>query len=119
MHSDNTLLANARDLVRDWGHGADSVILPLSPLSHHISWVAVAQWLVAGGRLVTDHPPKGMSRLDWILHTCATYVLGVPTHAVDILAEQRERQIAELGALKVFYMAGAAIPPSVAEAFTA
>jgi acyl-CoA synthetase len=119
MHSDNTLLANARDLIRDWGHGPGSVILTLSPLSHHISWVAVAQWLLSGGRLVTDDPPPGMSHLDWLLENGATYALGVPTHARDILAEQRKRRIDGLGALKSFYMAGSDIPPALAEAFLA
>lgn len=117
MHSDNTLLANARDMVRDWGHGPDAVLLTLSPLSHHIAWVAVAQWLVTGGLLVTDDPPPGRSRLDWIVETGATYVLGVPTHAMDVLAEQRQRGVERLGRVGVFYMAGAPIPPSVAEAF--
>jgi acyl-CoA synthetase len=87
MHSDNTLLANARDLVRDWGHGPTTVLLTLSPVSHHIAWVAVAQWLVAGCQLVLDDPPPGRTRLDWLLETGATYVMGVPTHAMDILAE--------------------------------
>jgi acyl-CoA synthetase (AMP-forming)/AMP-acid ligase II len=117
MHSDNTLLANARDLVRDWEHGPDTVLLTLSPLSHHIAWVAVAQWLLAGCRLVTDDPPAGMTRLDWILGSGATYVLGVPTHAMDVLAEQKARALHRLGEVEVFYMAGAPIPPSVAEAF--
>jgi acyl-CoA synthetase len=117
MHSDNTLLANARDMVRDWGHNADTVILTLSPLSHHIAWVAVAQWLLSGGQLVTDDPPAGCSRLDWIIETGATYVLGVPTHAMDVLAEMNQRNIERLGRVGVFYMAGAPIPPAVAEAF--
>ena len=117
MHSDNTLLANARDLVRDWGHGPDTVLLTLSPLSHHIAWVAVAQWLLAGCRLVTDDPPPGTNRLDWILETGATYIMGVPTHAMDVQAEQRARGLSKLGAVRVFYMAGAPIPPSVADAF--
>lgn len=117
MHSDNTLLANARDLVRDWRHGPDTRLLSLSPLSHHIAWVAVAQWLVAGCELVTDDPPAGLSRLDWIIETGATYVLGVPTHAMDVLAEQKRRGFARLGAVDVFYMAGSPIPPTVAEAF--
>lgn len=117
MHSDNTLLANARDMVRDWGHGPETVLLTLSPLSHHIAWVAVAQWLLTGGLLVTDDPPPGRSRLDWIIETGATYVLGVPTHAMDVLAEQRQRGVERLGRVGVFYMAGAPIPPSVAEAF--
>ena len=117
MHSDNTLLANARDLVRDWGHGPQTVLLSLSPLSHHIAWVAVSQWLLTGCELVTDDPPAEMSRLDWIIETGATYVMGVPTHAIDILSEQRKRNIAQLGAVKLFYMAGAPIPPSVCEVF--
>jgi len=117
MHSDNTLLANARDLVRDWGHGPSSVLLTLSPISHHIAWVAVAQWLVAGCTLVLDDPPAGRTRLDWLLETGATYVMGVPTHALDIIAEQEVRSIPRLGAVRTFYMAGAPIPPTLAEAF--
>lgn len=116
MHSDNTLLANARDLVRDWGHGPDTVILTLSPLSHHIAWVAVAQWLLAGCRLVTDDPPQGMGRLEWIVRTKATYLLGVPTHAIDVLSALKASGQDRLGAVKIFYMAGAAIPASLADA---
>ena len=117
MHSDNTLLANPRDMVRDWGHGPHTVLLSLSPLSHHIAWVAAAQWLLSGCELVTDDPPPGVSRLDWIVASGATYVMGVPTHAIDVLAEQQTRAIAQMGAVKLFYMAGAPIPPSVCEAF--
>ena len=119
MHSDNSLLANARDLVRDWGHGAHSKILSLSPLSHHIAWVGVAQWLLAAGEFITDDAPAGTSRLDWLIETGATYVLGVPTHAMDILAEQKRRGIARLGNVEVFYMAGSPIPPTTAAAFVA
>jgi acyl-CoA synthetase len=117
MHSDNTLLANARDLVRDWGHDHTTVLLTLSPLSHHIAWVAVGQALSAGMELVVDDPPAGMSRLDWLTLTGATYVMGVPTHAMDILAEQQRRGLPRLGEVRLFYMAGAPIPRSVAERF--
>jgi acyl-CoA synthetase len=117
MHSDNTLLANCRDLVRDWGHDRGTVLLTLSPLSHHIAWVAVGQALSAGMELVVDDPPAGMSRLDWIIESGATYVMGVPTHAMDVLAEQERRGIAKLGRVGLFYMAGAPIPKSVAERF--
>jgi acyl-CoA synthetase len=58
-----------------------------------------------------------MSRLDWIIETGATYVMGVPTHAIDMLSEQRKRNIAQMGEVKLFYMAGSPIPPSVCEAF--
>jgi len=117
MHSANTLLANARDLVRDWSVGADTVLLSLSPLSHHIAWVGVGQWLVSGCQFVTDDPQPGVSRLDWIVESGATYVLGVPTHAMDILDEQKRRGVSRLGRVEMFYMAGAPIPAAVAEAF--
>jgi acyl-CoA synthetase len=117
MHSDNSLLANPRDMVRDWKHGPSTRLLSLSPLSHHIAWVGVAQWLVAGCTLITDDPPAGMGRLDWIVETGATYCMGVPTHAMDMLAEQTKRGMARIGSVEVFYMAGSPIPPTVAEAF--
>ncbi|HXE68012.1 MAG TPA: class I adenylate-forming enzyme family protein [Hyphomicrobiaceae bacterium] len=119
MHSHNTLLANARDLVADWGHGPETVLLSLSPLSHHIAWVGVAQWLLAGCQFVCNDPPQSSSTLDWIVETGATYVMGVPTHAMDVLAEQTARRLPRLGRVAVFYMAGAPIPPSVAAAFVA
>lgn len=119
MHSDNTLLANARDLARDWRLGPDARILTLSPLSHHIAWVAVAQWLVAGCELAVDAPPPGMGRLEWLVETGATYVLGVPTHAMDMLEAQRAAGLARLGDVDTFYMAGAPIPPVVCEALIA
>jgi acyl-CoA synthetase len=119
MHSDNTLLANPRDMVRDWGVDQHTRLLTLSPVSHHIAWVAVSQWLLCGCVLVLDDPPAGWSRLDWVVETGATYVMGVPTHAMDILAEQRDRELERIGDVRVFYMAGSPIPPSVAEAFVA
>jgi len=117
MHSANTLLANARDLARDWRLNDSDVILTLSPLSHHIAWVAVAEWLVCGGQFVTDDPPAGLSRVDWIIETGATYVMGVPTHAMDILDEQKRRGLSRLGNVRIFYMAGAPIPEVVAKGF--
>jgi len=117
MHSDNTLLANAREMVRDWGHDHRSVLLSLSPASHHIAAVAAAQALAAGMELVVNAPPAGLSPLDWIVETGATYVMGVPTHAMDILAEMRRRGLDRLGRVKIFYMAGSPIPREVAQAF--
>ena len=117
MHSDNTLLANARDMVRDWKHDETSRLLSLSPLSHHIAWVGIAQWLLFGGEFVTDDPPAGISKLDWILETKPTYIMGVPTHAMDTLAEMRKRGLEKMGTVKVFYMAGAPIPPATAQSF--
>ncbi len=116
MHSANTLLANARDMVRDWSLGPNARMLSLSPLSHHIAWVGVAEWLLAGCQFITQDAPKGMSQLDWILETRATYVMGVPTHAMDVLAEQERLGLKSLGEVEMFYMAGSPIPPVVAEA---
>jgi len=117
MHSANTLMANARDMVRDWGLTAESKLLSLSPLSHHIAWVGVAQWLIFGGEMITDDPPAGVCRIDWIIDTKATYIMGVPIHAMDLLAQQRDAGIARLGSVQTFYMAGSPIPSTVAAAF--
>ncbi len=117
MHSANTLLANARAMVEDWHHDHRSVLLSLSPLSHHIATVALAQSLAAGMELVVNAPPSGMTSLDWLIETGATYVMGVPTHAMDILGEMRRRGLDQIGAVKTFYMAGSPIPREVAQAF--
>lgn len=117
MHSDNTLLANGRVLVKDWHHNDLSVLLTLSPLSHHIGTVAVEQWLVAGMQLVIHHPATGYAALDMIIDTGATYVMGVPTHAMDILDEFRRRELTAMGQVTSFYMAGSPIPQELAEQF--
>jgi acyl-CoA synthetase len=117
MHSDNTLLANGRAMVEDWRHDHRTVLLSLSPMSHHIGTVAVEQMMAAGLELVVNAPPAGNTPLDWIIETGATYVMGVPTHAMDILAELRRRGLEKLGAVSVFYMAGSPIPREVAREF--
>ncbi len=119
MHSDNTLLANARDMVERWQHDRFTVLLSLSPLSHHIAWVGFAQALVAGCEFVINDPPQGMTPLDWICESKATYVMGVPTHAIDLLEEQVKKSQKSMGEVKVFYMAGAPIPKVTAEKFVA
>lgn len=117
MHSDNTLLANGRSLVTTWKHTRSTVLLSLSPLSHHIATVAIEQWLVAGMELVVPNPASGIKPLDWIVETGATYVMGVPTHAMDILDEVKRRGLTKLGQVTCFYMAGSPIPREVAENF--
>ncbi len=86
LHSDNTLLANGRAMVKDWRHDEHTVLYSHSPLSHHIATVAIEQSLVAGFEVVVNDPPSGMKPLDWIVESGATYVMGVPTHAIDLLA---------------------------------
>ncbi len=117
LHSDNTLLANGRAMVADWKHDAATVLLSLSPLSHHIATVALEQSLVAGCELVVNDPPSGTSALDWLLATGATYVMGVPTHAMDMLDAARKRGLERLGQVRIFYMAGAPIPRDTAQDF--
>jgi acyl-CoA synthetase (AMP-forming)/AMP-acid ligase II len=119
LHSDNTLLANGRAMVRDWGLDERTVLYTHSPLSHHIATVALEQALVAGCELVLNDPLTGMRPLDWIVETGATYVMGVPTHAIDILADLKRRGGSRLGNVSIFYMAGSTIPPETARAFLA
>jgi acyl-CoA synthetase len=117
MHSDNTLLANGRSMVKDWHHNTETILLTLSPLSHHIGTVAAEQWLSAGMQLAIHNYASGTPAIDWIIASHATYVMGVPTHAMDILDEFRKRGLSALGQVKSFYMAGSPIPREVAEQF--
>jgi acyl-CoA synthetase len=117
LHSDNTLLANGRAMVHDWHHDEHTVLYTHSPLSHHIGTVAIAQSLCAGFELVLNDLKPGMKPLDGLLETGATYVMGVPTHAIDILADAKQRGMSNLGKVNLFYMAGSTIPPQTARAF--
>jgi acyl-CoA synthetase len=119
MHSDNTLLANARAMARDWRHEENMILLCLSPLTHAIGTIAMAQSLVSGFELVLNDLPKGKSVLDWLLETQSTYVMGVPTHAIDTLAEAERRNIERIGNVRIFYMGGAAIPRQTVESLLA
>jgi acyl-CoA synthetase len=117
LHSDNTLLANGRAMVHDWHHDERTILYSMSPLSHHIATVAIAQSLCAGFELVVNDLRPGMKPLDGLLETGATYVMGVPTHAIDILADAKQRGMKDLGKVNLFYMAGSVIPPETARAF--
>ncbi len=79
--------------------------------------MALEQSLVAGFELVVNDLPPGKKPLDWIVETGATYVMGVPTHAMDILADMKARGMTQLGKVRIFYMAGSIIPPQTAKAF--
>ncbi len=117
LHSDNTLLANGRAMVQDWHHDDKTILFSHSPLSHHIGTVAIEQSLVAGFEVVVNDLAPGRKPLDWIVETGATYVMGVPTHAMDILADMKGRGIKKLGDVSIFYMAGSIIPPQTAKSF--
>ena len=112
MHSDNTLLATARMMARDWALD-HSVLYTLSPLSHNLGLGALITALAAGGELVVHDLPRGSSLLDRLAETGANFLFGVPTHAIDLLGEMRMRGIEHPGAVRGFRISGAAAPPQV------
>jgi acyl-CoA synthetase len=115
LHSDNTLLATARMMARDW-RLARAVLYTLSPLSHNLGLGALITALAGGGELVVHDLPRGVSLLDRLQEIRAEFLFGVPTHAIDLLAELRARGAERVGAVRGFRISGAATPgPVVAE----
>lgn len=113
MHSDNTLLTAMRAIAEDWRVGADSVVYSLSPLSHNLGIGALLTAFVAGCEIVLHDVPRGGSLVDRIVETGATYLVGVPTHAIDLLNEMRTRKLDRLGHVMGFRISGAAAPGHV------
>jgi acyl-CoA synthetase (AMP-forming)/AMP-acid ligase II len=119
MHSDNTLLANARALSADWNINEQSVVYSLSPLSHNLGFGAMIMALAVGGQLIIHDLPRGGSLVDRLIETGTTFLVGVPTHAVDLLAEMKARNLSRIGRLRGFRISGAAAPRElVAELLT-
>jgi len=112
MHSDNTLLANARAIVSDWAFDQSLVTYTMSPMSHNIGTVGLCVTLVAGGEFVVHTPHDNRRMLDRILDVGATFLLGVPTHAIDLLRAARERGLLRLGKVDAFQLGGSPIPPA-------
>ena len=112
MHSDNTLLATARMMARDWALDR-SVLYTLSPLSHNLGLGALITALSAGGELVVHDLPRGHSLLDRLEKTGANFLFGVPTHAIDLLSEMRARGVRRSAAVRGFRISGAAAPPQL------
>jgi acyl-CoA synthetase len=115
MHSNNTLLANARALATDWNFSSDSVIYTLSPLSHNLGFGALVLTLLVGGEIVVHDLGRGASLLQRLRDTRATFLFGVPTHAADLLKEIEGDGRADLDALKGFRISGAPASPVVVE----
>ena len=113
MHSDNTLLANARAIAADWSIDGESVVYSLSPLSHNLGFGAMVMALAAGAELVIHDLPRGASLIDRVIETGTSFLVGVPTHAIDLLGEMRERSLAGVSRLKGFRISGAAAPREV------
>jgi acyl-CoA synthetase len=114
MHSDNTILANARQLAKDWNIASAAVIYALSPLSHNLSFVgAQVISLAVGAELVVYDLPRGASLADRIVETGTSFLVGVPPNAIDLLAEMQRRGLSGLGRLKGFRISGSAVPSEV------
>jgi acyl-CoA synthetase len=115
MHSDNTLLATARMMARDW-RLKRAVLYTLNPCSHNLGLGALITALASGGELVVHDLPRGASLLDRLEETRTEFLFGVPTHAIDLLTEVRVRGVERLGAVRGFRISGSAAPvPVVAE----
>jgi acyl-CoA synthetase (AMP-forming)/AMP-acid ligase II len=114
MHSHNTLLAPVRALTADWSLDRSSVIYTLSPLSHNLGFGAMLLAVSNGAQLVLHDLPRGASLAERVRETGTTFAFGVPTHAIDLLAElsQTGRTLPEL---RGFRISGAAVPPAVAQ----
>lgn len=115
MHSDNTLLSPARALATDWSLDASSCLYTLSPLSHNLGFGALITALASGAELVVHDLPRGASLAGRLRETGVTFAFGVPTHAIDLLAEVRAGEAIDLPDLRGFRISGAPVPPVVAQ----
>jgi acyl-CoA synthetase (AMP-forming)/AMP-acid ligase II len=112
LHSDNTLLATARMMARDWGL-EEAVLYTMSPLSHNLGLGALVTALAGGGELVVHDLPRGESLVERLEETGVAFLFGVPTHAIDLLAEMRARGLRRLGVVRGFRISGAAAPATL------
>ncbi|NQU71699.1 MAG: acyl--CoA ligase [Rhodospirillales bacterium] len=113
MHSDNTLLVTARGISTDWHIGIDSVVYSLSPFSHNLGIGSLLTAIYGGAEYVIHDIARADSLADRLLATDTSYLVGVPTHAIDLLAELRARNLPDLGRLTGFRISGAAVPGHV------
>jgi len=87
LHSDNTLLANARALASDWAINDESIVYSFSPVSHNLGFGSMVMALMAGAEFVMHDVLRGSSLSEKLRTTGATFVVGVPTHAIDLISE--------------------------------
>ena len=113
MHSDNTLLANARAIAADWHFNSASVIYTLSPLSHNLGFGAMVTALYSGAEIVLSQLAPGESLVDDLLGTGATFIYGVPAHAIDLLKELRKAGTQTFEKITGFRISGAQAPGNV------
>ncbi len=85
----------------------------MSPLSHNLGFGALISAIAVGAELVVHDLPRGASLLARLREVGASFLFGVPTHAIDLLAELRAGDDAGLPKLKGFRISGAAVPDAV------
>jgi len=110
MHSDNTLLSNGMAISKDFGFDQSTVVYTISPMSHNMGVVGLVTTLSCGGTFVVHTPLDAKRTLDRVIETKANYLIGVPTHAVDLLAEAQRRELKSLGDVTTFQLGGSPIP---------
>ncbi|MGH7091181.1 MAG: class I adenylate-forming enzyme family protein [Stellaceae bacterium] len=113
MHSDNTLLAPVRAAIDDWQLDTRTVAYSFSPLSHNLGFGALIAMLVAGGELVLHDLPTSESVVERLREVGATYLVGVPTHAIDLVTELRARGATTLPPVRGFRISGGPLPTAV------
>src|SRR5262249_25314750 len=79
----------------------------------NLGFGAMIMTLIVGGELVVHDLPRDSSLLDRLGEVGATFLFGVPTHAIDLLSEMQKRRLASLPKLKGFRISGAHSPPQV------
>ena len=116
MHSDNSQLVAARGIADAWHFGPDTVTCSLSPFSHNLGCGTLWTSLVCGGEFVLHDWPRGDSLLDRLEAANVTYLVGVPTHAMDFLSEVEHRGISAYDRLDSFRVSAAACPEHISGA---
>ena len=89
------------------------MIYSISPLSHNLGFGAMVLALFSGALLVLHDLPRGASLLARLRETQATFVFGVPTHAIDLVGEIESADGTALPKLKGFRISGASAPPNL------
>ena len=81
-------------IARDWSIDDESVVYTLSPLSHNLGVGAMILSLVAGGEFVVHDPAARRKPCSTASsRPGATFVVGVPAHAIDLLNEMQRRNM--------------------------
>ena len=116
MHSDNSQLVAARGIADAWRFGSETVTCSLSPFSHNLGCGTLWTSLVCGGEFVLHDWPRGGALLDRLDENNVTYLVGVPTHAMDFLSELDSRGISSYDQLDSFRVSAAACPEHISGA---